>query len=174
MNRRRKLLFLLEAGVKVRLGSEIAINGGFETLGGGGTDVFAGWYEFAGSGAISAETSFFYRGERAVKLVGAGSTGNPSIFQDISGVVPGSIYRFSFFAAGDGTNAGRYQVRNQTASSDIISVRTTGLPVMSYQKKTIDLTIPAGCTTIRILFSSALVSGAICYFDNASVKPVNP
>ena len=78
-------------------------NGGFETTGGGGADVFADWGEtIIGSSTISQETVDTYSGSGALKIVTDGSNNNAYVNQ--SGLIEiGKTYRISFWGKGGGT-----------------------------------------------------------------------
>src|SRR5574337_529672 len=92
--------------------TELLYNTGFETAGAGGADVFANWSEFAGTGVIADEGVVVHAGSHAAKLT-AGTTRNTTLNQFIN-VLPGQVCTLSLWTQGDGTNAGRYQVRDQT------------------------------------------------------------
>src|SRR3972149_11511009 len=84
------------------------LNGGFETAGAGGADVWATWDETAGDGALSNETTIVHGGSDAAKIT-AGSTANTKVANTIT-VRPGIEYVLRFWTRGDGTYGGRYGV----------------------------------------------------------------
>ena len=157
-------------------GTERLTNGGFETAGGGGADVFGTWGETAGDGAIADETVLVHSGSHAAKLT-AGATANTNIYDNLSTVgdiVPGSIYQWPFWTRGDGTNAGFYRLFDVTNAAWITAKTTTGVSGTSYQLVTVTFTAPALCTRVGIYFWCPAVNGGIAYFDDVSVKAVNP
>ena len=145
-------------------GNEI-INGGFEYLGAGGTDVFAWWQESAGStgSTIEAETSIVYSGSYSCKMTRVGTT-PPSITQNIE-VWPGQKRRFTFWTRGDGAVALSYRIYDQTNGANIVAETTTGVTAATWTQVTVDITVPAGCYTIWIRFISASPGGS-CYIDD--------
>jgi len=115
-----------------RTGINIVRNPGFELPGAGGADVYGSWVESAGDGAIADETTLFHSGLHACKLT-SGATSNTSIY-GTQKVTPGVAYSVSFWARGDGTNAGRYKIYDATNSADIVATATTGVTGTSYSQ----------------------------------------
>ena len=143
-------------------------NGGMETAGAGGADVFAGWTESAASGSVADETTLTHSGGHALKLTNGGGDDSPALYQNIS-VTAANWYLLSFWAAGDGTNAGRYKVYDQTNSADIIAKTSTGVTASSYSKVTVIFKAPSGCSLARVWLLSSIGGGRISYFDDVSV-----
>jgi hypothetical protein len=114
------------------------LNGGFETAGAGGADVFANWNESAsGSSTVNQDTSEFYEGAASCRLdIVAGVNVNVSL---TLGVV-GQLYRIRFWAKG---TAGA-TMRFETVSSGTEGVNQwrsgTSIPALtgSWQEYVID------------------------------------
>ena len=154
------------------LGAEKLTNGGFETAGGGGDDVFASWAEHKSNGVIADELAIVYSGSHACKFT-TGAASDIYISPSTSPVVvPGQTYQFIFWTRGDGTNAGRYSVADATHWVNIIPTTSTGIPGTTYTQLTITFTAPAGCFKAHPYVWGPSVNGGIAYFDDVSVKPV--
>lgn len=156
-------------GLTIRLGTELfaALNPGFEIAGAGGADIWASWTETAGDGALANETTLIRNGVDAAKTT-AGISANTLVYQDIT-VVAGSAYTLSFWTRGDATNAGRYLVYDNDNAADIISLVSTAVVGTTYTKVTAAFTVPAGCTSIRVLLYCPAANGGIAYFDDVSL-----
>jgi hypothetical protein len=138
-------------------------NGGFETAGGGGADVFDTWTETAGDGAIASEATLFHTGAKAAKLT-AGATRNTKLAQTIA-VVGGKDYTLLGYTRGDGTRYGRYLVYDVTNSANI-ATGNAGAGLASYVSFTVNFTAPATCTSVRLDLMCSNTNGGICYFDS--------
>jgi len=139
-------------------------NAGFETAGGGDPDFWLNWMENAGAGTLADEGVIVFAGSHACKM----TSGNPAdtcVYQDIT-VVPGGIYYLDFHARGDGTNAGRYFVRDNTHAANILPMTSTGVTAAAYAEVALLFTVPAGCTSVGIYLYCTPVNGGVCYFDN--------
>jgi hypothetical protein len=82
--------------VKNTLITPTTLNGGFETLGAGGADVFANWTESASTGRI-ADTTDAISGTHAL-VMQQGGAGTDVFLSQVSLIVPGKVYRVSFWA----------------------------------------------------------------------------
>ena len=148
--------------------TELLTNGGFETAGGGGADVFGTWTEVAGDGAIADETVVFHGGAHACKLTCGAST-NTSIHQHVT-VVPGNVYLLTFWgrvATGDGE--GLCKVYDDTNAADIVALGGTGLDSTAYTQLSKTFTAPAGCVSVSIHLAPNALNGDIVYFDDVSL-----
>lgn len=88
--------------------SPSVLNGGFETLGGGGADVYATWTEIlTGTGTVVNETVDVYAGVNSCKLNG-GASGTAQLYQNAA-LVAGKYYRVSY--AGKSTGGGSVKMR---------------------------------------------------------------
>lgn len=153
--------------------TELIGNGGFETAGGGGADVFGTWGETAGDGAIADETVLTHGGGHAAKLTSGPSANTVLQTPDLT-CVAGRSYTFQFWARGDGVNAGRYHIYDVNNATYLVPWGTsTGVPGTSYQLVTATVTTPVGCTLLRIYLLCGPANGAVAYFDDVSTHPAN-
>lgn len=151
-------------------GSELIVNGGFETAGGGGSDVFGSWTENFTDGTVANETTVVHSDSHSAKIT-AGAAQTTTIRQDFA-VTTGASYYYSFWSAGDGTNVGRYYVYDRTNAASIVTTAYTYNPTTTYKLVTGQFTAPAGCVLASIYFSPPNVTGGIAYFDDVSVKQI--
>src|SRR3990170_5387916 len=143
------------------------LNGGFETAGAGGADVWATWAETAGDGALANETTIVHGGSDAAKMT-AGATANTKVAQTC-GVIAGHVYILSFWTRGDGTNGGRYGVYDVSNSADIVAAVATGVTGTTYTQKTATFIAPAGCISVRIDLWCPTTNTGVAYFDDVSM-----
>ena len=148
--------------------NEHLANGGFETAGAGGADVWGSWTETAGSGALANETTLVHGGSDAAKIT-AGATANTKVAQTIT-TVAGENYELEFWTRGDGTYAGRYGVYDVTGSADIVAAVTTGVAGTTYTMVQVRFTTPASCVSVRLDLWCPATNTGIAYFDDVSVK----
>lgn len=162
----------INSGTSSELIGVTVVNPGFEIAGAGGADLFSGWTEATGDGAIAATTTAgeFHAGATAVKLT-AGATKNTAVAYNLT-VVPGQTYNFSFFTRGDGTYAGRYNIYDISNSADIIAATTTGVTGTTYTLVSNSFTAPTNCITAQIVFYCATTAAGIAYFDDVSIFQV--
>ena len=153
----------------IPLGSEQLSNPGFETPGAGGADIWANWTEVAGTGALANETVNVNSGSDAAKLT-AGAGADTAIYQEDTARTAGEICLVSFFAAGDGTNAGHYSIKDETNGTWLRNYVSTGVTSTTYAQVDVFVEVPAGCTAIRVYFWCPPVNGAHCFVDDASLK----
>ncbi|HLE35652.1 MAG TPA: carbohydrate binding domain-containing protein, partial [Candidatus Acidoferrales bacterium] len=140
---------------------------GFETAGGGGADVFAGWNELtAGASQVVDEVVNVHGGGHAAKLVST-ATNNSAVYKDII-VVPGRSYLLSMWTRGDGSDHGRFYVYDADHAEYIVEAATNE-PGTDYVQVTAGFVAPAGCTTIQIGFKSPEYIAATVYFDDISL-----
>lgn len=160
---------------------ELCDNGGFETPGSGGADIFAFTQESAGDGSITDETAIVKSGGHAAKLT-AGPSANTYIRPSQAGgpdasslrVFPGMHITLSFWTRGDGSNAGRYNVYDSTNGAWIRSSISTGVAGTAYTQVSFSFTVPANCFSIQIAFLCPAVNGGACYIDDVSVTANMP
>lgn len=149
-------------------------NGNFETAGGGAPDYFANWTEILGDGAIADETTLIHGGGHAVKVT-SGAGGTTWVTQNYANnpagmhVKPGWTVILTMWTRGDGSNAGRYAIQNQTAGGYIRSLVTTGITSATYTQVSFSHTIPAGCYQIGLFLAGPAVNGGIAYFDDVTL-----
>ena len=155
-------------------GAELLGNGGFETAGAGGADVFLHWSEDAGArGTIEAETTIIRSGAKAAKLTRG--SGYVVLYVPLT-VVPGATYTWRFWARGDGTNAGRFSIWNSEAGAylDGYAPASTGVTGEEYTEKVVTFTVPTGCTAVNLQLWAPAASGGITYFDDVSLAATTP
>lgn len=148
-------------------------NGGFETAGAGGVDVFGTWGETFGDGAIADEIVLIHSGAHAAKMI-AGATKNTRLngatTANFIAVLPGGTYAFFCWTAGDGTNSGRYAVYNYTTGGDLIANTPTGVVAGTYAQVVNSFLVPAGTVAATPFLRCPDVNGGIAYFDDVSVQ----
>lgn len=152
--------------------TELIVNGGFETAGEGGADVFGTWSESAGNGAIAVETGAgnFHGGAKSAKLTTGADTA-VSINQAFA-VIEGYTYTLSYWVKGDGaTNKSAYAVYDNTGSADIVAKTAITTATNTFQNITVSFTAPADCAEVLVTLHGAATEGAIAYFDDVSVYP---
>ena len=163
------------ASVEVQSQDELIGNVGFETAGGGGADIWADWSEDVDTGgALTDETVLVNSGSHACKITaGTGRDDSTKVYQDWS-VTEGHIYEVSFYTRGDGTRTGRYRIKDMTNNTDILPTRETGVEGEAYVFVSVRFTVPAGCTTARLLLRSPgfEANGHSAYFDDVSVRGI--
>ncbi len=152
-----------------RAGYNIIDNPGFEALGTGGANVFDRWGHSAGNGTIEATTvaAEVYAGTYAAKLT-AGVSANTLIF-NIFPCTSGLVYNLSFYTRGDGVNAGRYVVYDQTNGQFIRNTTSTSVTSTTYSQVTFQFTAPVNCVNLQLQFYCPALSTGIAYFDNISL-----
>lgn len=144
-------------------------NGNFETLGGGGADVFASWVEQGAVGDVVASATS-HSGAYAARLTG-GAGGAGEVWAMIA-VSPGQQMHLEFWARGDGAVAGNYRVVDETNSADIIAYTSTGVAGATYTLVEVDFTIPAGCVYISVRLIYPGLGGTYAYFDDVSLTDI--
>lgn len=151
--------------------SNILVNGGFESAGGGGADIWSNWTESAGDGSLANETGYTVSGSDACKMT-SGASSNTHVYEDF-GVTAGYQYRITFYIKGDGDYSARFKVRDNTGAADIIAVTSLDQPSSLYRKKYIYFTAPTGCANAGIYLYCANNDGSIVYFDDIAVVLFN-
>ncbi|MBU1940519.1 MAG: hypothetical protein KKC68_01985, partial [Candidatus Thermoplasmatota archaeon] len=140
------------------LGSELLSNEGFETYTGtqddGTSDTFTPWSPTGvndPSGNKVEATATVNGGSNAVKLTE--TTSQVSIIQDFS-VTAGKLYKVNFYTRGDGSNNGVYSFYDLTNGQSLMANISTGVSGTTYTEKSIYVTAPSGCSSIRIYLST--------------------
>lgn len=107
--------FVVRKSYDVELINATTLNGGFETAGGGGSDVFANWAEsIAASGTLSRDTTEFYSGTASAKYAAtSGLLSSVILTQYVT--TPGKTYRVSCW--GKASEAGLQAVMIQDNGS---------------------------------------------------------
>ncbi len=144
----------------------LVLNPGFETLGGGGADVFANWTEMVVDGTIvSVDT--VHAGTKAVQITAGVSLGD-YVAQAFT-VIPARVMSLQFWTRGDGTYAGRYVVWDTTHGAAIIAATSTGVTGTTYTLVSADFATPAGCTEILVMLYCPATNAGIAYFDDVAL-----
>lgn len=136
-------------------------NGGFETAGGGGADVFASWTEYiaGGTSTITRDTTEFHSGSASCRL-NIDALGNEAGVITAALLTVGKRYRVSFWAK----KAGGADILRLYNSALVESfVLTAG-----WAQYTCDFT--AGATALEIYSTTA---GAIIYLDDVTISPLD-
>ncbi|MCL5998274.1 MAG: hypothetical protein M1546_19810 [Chloroflexi bacterium] len=145
--------------------TELIANGGFETAGAGGADVFGSWSEIIGSGgAIADETTLVHGGGHAAKLTGGGALDTQLVAQ--FAVIPGLSYILSFWEQ-NGTGSGAYSIYDQSHGTNIRSY--TSVSNATYAQTQDTFTVPAGCTSVQVYLYCPSGNMQTCYYDDVSV-----
>ena len=159
----------LQGKVNASPAAEKLANGGFETAGEGGADVFGSWTETAGNGAIASEAGAgnFHGGAKSAKLT-TGADTLVKLVQAIT-VIPGYTYEFSFWVKGDGeTNKAQYELVDSTNSDDIVAKKSVATASEVFYKVTETFEAPEDCVEVTISLFGSATEGAICYLDDVS------
>lgn len=142
-------------------------NGGFETAGGGGADIWGSWTETVSDGALANETTEVHAGSDACKIT-AGSSVDTEVEQTFA-VVAGRRYRLSMWARGDATYGGRYSVYDESNTADIVAITATGVTAAAYSQVTKDFIAPSGCSSVSVHLWCPSTDTGVCYFDDVSI-----
>lgn len=146
-------------------GADLILNGGFETLGGGGADVFADWTESAAG--VSSGPAII--GARSARLTGSGMAYAVYVRQDCA-VAPGD-YLLTFYYKNEANYSGYYSVLDLTHGTAIID--NESLPVTlttKHFRKT--FTVPAGCNSVRIVLTAPTLATFHIDFDNVTLMSI--
>lgn len=138
-------------------------NGGLESLGGGGADVFSSWTEFtSGTSTVNDEASLVNSGSHAARLDIDSSASNVNISQ--SGIVDiGKRYRVTFWSRNAGGSA-RIQVYQG-------SVKYSAVLTTSYAKHSFEYT-PTTTDTLQFGRLSGYGANDSIYIDDITVTPI--
>ena len=148
---------------------ERLVNGGFETAGAGGADIWDIWTERASDGALADEVSIIYGGGHSAKMT-AGAGLDTWVNSASIPVIPGETLTINLWAYGDGTHSGRYAIYNETTSSYIQALTSIGTADASWTNKILTQVIPANCAGVKIYLACPATAAAVVYFDDVSVK----
>ena len=148
---------------------QMLLNNSFEVIGTGGTDIFWGWTESAGTGTITRTTNPTHVNPDTSRIAAcaltAGSTENTNVSQVITDLIPHATYILSGFGQGDGIHAGRLRVQS-SSSSDLIpfgSSLTTS--TTNYQPFSFTFIAPYDGVVTLSCYCPATSSGT-AYFDD--------
>ena len=151
-------------------GTDLAVNGNFETAGAGGADVFANWTENAGDGSIADEIVDVHGGSHALKMT-AGPSADTEAALEITGFTPGSRIKISAWTHGDGAHAGRWRLEAYDGASwsDLVATVSTGEMGTTYVQAHLTADIPAGTTKLMATLYCPADNGGIACFDDVTV-----
>lgn len=154
--------------------TNLVSNPGFETAGGGGTDIFANWTENAGTGTITQDPTTKRSGSYGLKFT-AGSSADTYLYQDIT-VTALTNYKWEFYTRGlgnDPEDLGFYAVYDVTNSEYIIEKRDTGVVSTSFTSVIVEFTTPPSCVSVRLYLYGPVTNTYINYFDDNDLEKVS-
>jgi hypothetical protein len=157
------------------VGNNLIPNGGFETAGGGGDDVFGSWSETKGSGTIAADAINYHGGAKSCLLTSGNTVYDCYIRTGSITVVPGAMYLISLFVRGDGTNDAKYGIYDVTHSAWIKSYVPFNRRTTSFVQRDILFYAPAGCNAVQLFIFADKVIGSTVNLDDVSMyKWISP
>lgn len=160
--------FIFEPSDAEAYGAEQFTNGGFETAGGGGDDVFGTWTEFANGGStVNDEGVDVHGGSHACRLdIDAGGN-TAGVYQDVA-ATPGQCLRGICYckisAAPHSTEWLFYDV------TDAANIKTASPGALNYASGYEHICVPVGCNAVRVQFGIDTATSASIYFDDVSLK----
>ena len=143
--------------------SNLLTNGGFESRA-------TGWTQSVGAGGfITYDGTAPYSGTLAARITAGTNTGITYLTQAVAatGARP---YSLGFYTHGDGTNAGRYFVYDDTNSAYIITSTSTGVTGTAWAEVTNDFSTPATCGTMSLRLMCPNVLGGTAWFDSVTLS----
>jgi len=153
-------------------GPNKVLNGGFETAGGGGADVWANWVEYKEVGGVIAdETVDVHSGGHAAKIT-MGANRAENIMSDPFAVAAGTTQTLICWGHGDGVGSPMYWVQDVTHGARIVNDTSMGIPGTVYGQVTKTFVVPAGCTSVLVGFYPRWAVGGVAYFDDVSVREI--
>lgn len=149
--------------------TEILLNPGFEVAGAGAPDTVADWSEHLSDGSIERTIAAgeFRSGVAGLKIT-TGVTVDDCWCIQSAVVTPSVPYVLTFWTRGDATNAGRYQIIDNTHGVAITTILSTGVIGATFTKVTYSFIVPVGCLSIGIALFGPGVNAGIAYFDDVS------
>lgn len=154
-------------------GADLVLNGGFETAGGGGADVFADWVESNTNGTVSQATAYVKAGTYSCALSIKTNTGGSfaQVEQTIAvtAVTPYALKFWWFVHDRLGTmrDGVQYRVWDATNSAVIKDWEIFKYTSEDFTEEIASFTTPTGCISIEIEFKTADASDSsiISYVD---------
>ncbi len=147
---------------------ELVLNPGFE-LAGPTADTWLDWVKATAAGTISDEAAIIHGGSHAIKVY----CGHPVLHAESAQynipVDPNRWHTLSFWARGDGVNAGRYSLGRQ-APANIVGTMSTGITAAAYAQ--VLASFRTAYPLVELHLMDPGVSGGYCYFDDVSMKRV--
>ena len=137
--------------------TNLVLNPGFETAGGGGADIWANWTETAGSGTLANNTTGAHNGNDCASMTTV--SGNYAKVEQNITVTEETTYLLSYWSKNTAASTAgdiRHQVIDLTADpdADIIAITKTGNETSSWKQNVIQFTTPTNCVLVKIVFYS--------------------
>lgn len=145
--------------------SPAILNGGFETAGGGGADVFANWQEItSGSSTVNRDTTDFHSGTASCRLDVDGSSSFVGISQT-PGVTIGKSYRLRFWAKASANTTSALRLSNQLPGlGDVLYDLTTSWQLF-------ETTFTAQVVNFELIRQDA--TGISIWIDDVELQPLD-
>jgi len=131
-----------------------------------GSPLHLGWGRNLSDGSIEDEAVVIHSGSHAIKLTAGANRATAYYITVLPTLVPGTQYVLRLWTRGDGTNAGRYRVRDDIYGADIVPATTTGVAGTEYQQITAAFIQPVGATKACVWLVCPNVNGGVAYFDD--------
>lgn len=156
-------------------GADLITNGGFESAGGGGADVFLWWLETAGTGGtIEADAVQFHAGAKSAKQTGGATTHTNYLRSAVLTVTPGQMYLLRRWLRGDGTNDGKYSIYDSSHSAYLKNLMINRAVAAGWVQRDTLFIPPAGCTSVQLFFFAPPVVGGYVNVDDVSLYTWRP
>lgn len=151
-------------------GGDILLNGGFESAGAGGADVFASWTEYTSNGTIVDETTVVQAGTHACKLTRGTADYDPYLYQNFTTVSAGQVYTLTGYAQSSVAAKARVSVYDNTHSAYIDSIEQVAVGgTNAWGSFSRSFTIPTDCVSIRIMCYAPTTAASIAYYDSLAL-----
>lgn len=135
--------------------------------------VMQGWTNGGEATQIERETTLQHYQDSCVKLTRTTALGSAWISQTFV-TVASTDYVATFYARGDGTNAGRYNIQDVSNAGFLITERSTGVSGTAWQKVVVPFsTIGGGISTAIVTVSNITVDNSFCFIDDVHVQPAS-
>ena len=146
--------------------TELIVNPDFEIWSGASP---TSWTTQLTYGTITKDTTTQHGGSNAVKITHGNSTNwyEARIIQDVS-VTSSLKATLKFWTKGDGTNAGSYAIYDNTNAHYIVDNISTSVTSANWSLVTKQITIPAGCTSIKLSLCAPALNTAFAEYDDVS------
>lgn len=146
--------------------SPATLNGGFETAGAGGADVFGSWAEITGgTSTVNSEASIVHSGSAACRLDIDSSGSIGGVQQTVLTV--GNYYRVSFWAKADSTSG------SPTIGSDIANSGASITPVLTTSYTQYETVIKSIASIFNLKRGSGCANRSL-YIDDIVVTDIGP
>ncbi len=132
------------------------------------TGDFTGWTQHTAGGTFTADTSDKHAGTYSFKIVDTADAGTGNFISQDVVVSPGESASFTFWVKGTGW----YQIYDVTNSADIVAQTNLG-SIGTWTLETIPVTVPAGCTSVRVYLGEWSTGGTVRFDDVSWLSPWN-